>query len=54
MLVRVENVVVFWYCKSHKDEQCQGNVQELWNNETPTCTECGKQLILKKECLITN
>ena len=54
MKVLVRNVIIFWYCKSHKDEQCQGDIQELWDSVTPICTKCNKLMTLKKDCLITN
>jgi hypothetical protein len=54
MRVLAKNVVLFFYCKGHKLEKCQMDVEALWEEGTPICGICDKPMTLKKECLVTN
>lgn len=54
MRVLAKNVVLFFYCKGHKSEKCQMDVEELWDEGKPICGICDKPMTLKKECLVTN
>lgn len=56
MKVLTKNIILFYYCKRHKDQQCQGDVLEICSEpgSIPRCEKCGHPMVLKEECLVTN
>ncbi len=57
MKVLTKNIVVFFYCKNHKSEKCQINLDVILDEEyteSLICPICKERLTFEKECLVTN
>ena len=57
MKVLTKNIVLFFYCKNHKEEKLESTIDVLLDREYTEpliCSICKTRLTFEEECLVTN